>query len=62
MATMHYCAFENTAADMRVSLEKLEETNDLCELDQYERSAFDSLMRLCEKFIHAGERLKEQSD
>jgi hypothetical protein len=58
MATMHYCAFENTAADMRVSLDKLRELNELDELDQYERAGFNSLMRLCQKFLKAGEPLQ----
>ena len=62
MATMHYCAFENTAADMQVSIDKLEELNDLCELDEYEHNAFHSLIHLCQNFIDAGERLKERSD
>lgn len=55
MATMSYCAFENTAADMRVSLEKLSEMNGLEDLDQHERGAFHSLRRLCQRFLDDSE-------
>jgi hypothetical protein len=57
MATMHYCAFENTATDMRVCLDKANELDSLEGLEEHERRAFHSLLRLCRKFVEAGEPL-----
>jgi hypothetical protein len=57
MATMHYCAFENTAIDMRVCLDKANELDSLEGLEEHERRAFHSLLRLCRQFLKAGESL-----
>lgn len=59
MATMTYCAFENTAGDMRVCLEKLNDTSELEELDEHEGRALFSLRRMCEKFLIDSERFVE---
>lgn len=55
MPTMDYCAFENTAADMRVSLEKLQGMNDFDELDDHERRGLRSLLSLCREFMNQAE-------
>lgn len=57
MATMQYCAFENPATDMRICLDKVKELTDLEGLEEHERHAFHSLMRLCKQFLEAGEPL-----
>jgi len=57
MATMSYCAFENTSNDMATCIEKLEEF-EIEEWNKYERSAVRGLYKLCKEYI----QLYEESD
>ena len=61
MASMSYCAFENTSTDMQQCIEMmqtaLEEGKSLTEFikrkSQYEQRAVGQLYELCEEFIAA---------
>ncbi len=58
MSTMEYCAFENSAADMRVAVDKLNDLSDLSDLNEYELRGFKSLRKLCQQFIDASEDME----
>lgn len=52
MPTMSYCAFENTANDLDVCLDKIKEGRDFLEdASQYERDGLEDLLVLCEEII-----------
>lgn len=55
MATMEYCAFENTADDMRVALNKLRDLEEYGDLGPHEQQGLQSLLRLCRQFIDEAE-------
>ncbi len=53
MPNMKHCMFENTSGDLYESIEKLEETHDLEDLDEYERRGVKQLRQRCAEFVEA---------
>lgn len=63
MASMSYCMFENTAAELDQVVDAMKEAitwGDL-DLNEYEKSAKERLYNLCEAYINQYKRLEEAS-
>ena len=61
MSNMSYCRFQNTATDLRDSVNVLEDARDLNNLglSSDEESAMKRMRMLCEDFLDACNRLEE---
>ena len=64
MANMSYCMFENTSMDLRDCVTTMEEACNMRELDlsKSERSAFEHMRDLCERFLEAAAHLEAADD
>ena len=59
MSSMSYCVFENTSIDLRACVEAMAEADEIGDLDlnQYEKEAARSMLRLAKQYIDEYERL-----
>ena len=59
MGNMSYCRFENTARDLRVCLQAIENGEHTDDLSSYERNGLEELLDLCEEMFHMKEEIEE---
>ena len=59
MANIGYCRFENTARDLRVCLQAIENGEHTDDLSSYERDGLEELLDLCEEMFHMKEEIEE---